>query len=154
MIWWQHKIMENIIKSCKNNIGGWGTVQPGNRFVSVVRACERSCVRLRVDIASEAVENFDKMCSGSVVACRALPLVGFSTATIFGFHISSEKWLWPMQKCSKKHEGDYGICFLVGCFFHGFLKIYHADLHPRPPVSVVPLALLPLTSSSAFRLVL
>ena len=70
----------------KSEVGG--LVQPGNRFVSFVRACERSCVRLRVDVASDAGSRSDKMSSG---ASRALPLVGFSTATIFGFHVSSEK---------------------------------------------------------------
>ena len=59
-------------------------------------------MRLRVDVASEVGENFDKMSSGVAwrdvawrgVAWRvahALPMVGFFTATIFGFHVSPEK---------------------------------------------------------------
>ena len=61
------------------------------RFVSIVRACQQSSVRLRVDVASEAGNILTKCApAGRGVACgvgRALPLVGFSAATIFWFHV-------------------------------------------------------------------
>ena len=52
-------------------IGGWGS--ESNRevgFVSFVRACERSCVRLRDDVVPEAGLRKVIKCS---VACRAVP---------------------------------------------------------------------------------
>ena len=74
-------------------VGGWWLVGFVFlvRFVSIVRACQQSSVRLRVDVASEAGNILTKCApAGRGVACgvgRALPLVGFSAATIFWFPV-------------------------------------------------------------------
>ena len=65
----------------------------GSRIPYSLRSCMRvSKAVLRGDVAYDVRGNFDNMSSG--VLCRgvrALPLVGFYTATIFGFHVSCEK---------------------------------------------------------------
>ena len=71
------------------NVGGWGC--ESNReivFVSFVRACERSCVCLRGDVASVAGLREDAACSETVRACVPFLVVPFVIMMIMKQHAS------------------------------------------------------------------
>ena len=60
---------------------------------------------------------------------RALPLVGFSTATIFGFHVSSKS---DSDRCrdAQKNVRSANMAFVSswGAFFIDFSKLDNANL--------------------------